>query len=94
MAHLALPDERRPYFTKKARANIPQSTIDLIRKKNWMDVELYTYAEQLYEAHMKFQKENDLLPEIPEIDLNVTKESPPSKSNRGNDHHTVSLHDL
>ena len=79
MNNLALPDERRPYFTKQARANIPQSTIDLIREKNWMDVHLYEYAVELYNAYLDYQKENGLLEEIPEIQDSDKEPPPPSK---------------
>lgn len=74
--NIALPDERRPYFTKAARKKIPQSTIDHIKEKNWMDVQLYEYAVQLYDAYLKEQKEQGLLPEIPKVDTNETEAAP------------------
>ena len=82
MNNLALPDERRPYFTKEARKNIPQSTIDLIREKNWMDVQLYEYAVELYDAYLQYQKENGLLKEIPETKEEHEELHPPGTSDR------------
>lgn len=86
MNNLALPDERRPYFTKQARKNIPQSTIDLIREKNWMDVHLYDYAVQRYEEYLHYQKENGLLEDIPRAESNATEPPPPGKTTQLSTH--------
>lgn len=76
MTSFSLPDERRPYFTKQSRMDIPESTLQLIREKNWMDVQLFEYAVELYDLQLKYQRENGLLEEFPEISENATTVPP------------------
>eukprot|EP00210_Caulerpa_lentillifera_P003876 g3703.t1 len=77
MSNLALPDERRPHFTPEARKRISQVTIDRIKEKNWMDMELYEYSKKLYEDYFERQRNNGLLEEIPKANPNQTEELPP-----------------
>lgn len=78
MSNLALPDERRMHFTPEARKRIRQSTIDRIKEKNWMDMELYEHAKKLYEEYFERQRRHGLLEEIPKFNATDTEEDPPS----------------